>query len=45
MCEAAALTVTRLKRVREGPISLGDLKPGQWRELTAAELAALYETE
>ena len=45
MCEAAALTVTRLKRVREGPISLGDLKPGQWRDLTAAELTALYETE
>lgn len=45
MCEAAALTVTRLKRVREGPISLGDLKPGQWRDLTAAELAALYETK
>ena len=41
MCQAAGLTVTRLKRVREGPISLGDLKPGQWRELTAAELAAL----
>lgn len=44
MCEAAALTVTRLKRIREGPICLGDLKPGQWRDLTAAELAALYET-
>ena len=45
MCQAARLTVTRLKRVREGPVSLGGLKPGQWRDLTAAELAALDETK
>ncbi len=45
MCQAAQLTVTRLKRVREGPVSLGGLKPGQWRDLTAAELAALDETK
>ena len=45
MCGAAGLTVTRLKRVREGPISLGELRPGQWRDLTAEELAALEETK
>ena len=41
MAEAAGLTVTRLKRIAEGPIRLGDLKPGQWRELTEAELRQL----
>jgi 23S rRNA pseudouridine2605 synthase len=33
--------VMRLIRVREGPLSLGDLAAGQWRELTAAEVEAL----
>jgi 23S rRNA pseudouridine2605 synthase len=33
--------VLRLVRVREGPIALGDLKPGEWRELTSAEVRAL----
>lgn len=41
MCDAAGLTVTRLKRVREGSLSLGDLKPGAWRFLTEEELAEL----
>ena len=41
MAEAAGLTVTRLKRVAEGPITLGDLKPGEWRKLTEAELQQL----
>ncbi len=31
----------RLIRVRIGPLALGDLKPGQWRYLTAQEVAAL----
>lgn len=35
--------VRRLIRVREGPISLGDLQPGQWRALTPEEIAALRE--
>lgn len=38
MCEAAGMTVTRLKRIREGSLSLGDLKPGQWRYLTPEEI-------
>ncbi len=41
MAEAAGLTPTRLQRIAEGPISLGDLKPGQWRYLTEAELDKL----
>lgn len=41
MCAAAGLTVTRLKRVREGPLLLGELPVGQWRRLTAAETEAL----
>lgn len=41
MAEAARLTVTRLKRVAEGPLALGDLKPGQWRRLKEAEILAL----
>ena len=43
MCAAAGLTVERLRRVREGAVRLGGLKAGQWRPLTAAELAALQE--
>lgn len=42
MCEAAELKVTRLKRVAEGCLRLGDLAPGKWRELTDEELDQLY---
>ncbi len=41
MAEAAGLKPTRLKRIAEGGLRLGDLKPGQWRVLTAAECEAL----
>lgn len=41
MCAAAGLRVTRLKRVREGRLELGELRPGRWRYLTEAELDAL----
>ncbi len=41
MCEAVGLTVARLKRVSVGPVKLGMLKPGDWRELTAEELRGL----
>ncbi|NDV24680.1 pseudouridine synthase [Desulfovibrio sp. JC022] len=34
-------TILRLKRVRQGRVELGDLKPGEWRELSAKELALL----
>jgi len=35
------LFVMRLKRVRMGPLSLGTLRPGKWRELKGSEIAAL----
>ena len=41
LCERANVTVTRLRRVAEGPVSLGELKPGQWRYLTQDEMEKL----
>lgn len=41
MCAAAGLTVTRLIRVREGGLLLGELKRGEWRTLTKEELELL----
>ncbi len=41
MCEAVGLNVKRLKRTAIGPLKLGMLQPGAWRELTKAEVAAL----
>ncbi len=41
MCRDLGLTVLRLSRTAQGPIRLGDLPPGQARELTKAEVAAL----
>lgn len=41
MCEAVGLEVVRLKRTSVGPLKLGMLKPGTYRELTPAELTAL----
>lgn len=41
MCEAAGLHVTRLIRVAEGPLRLGRMKAGTWRDLTAEELESL----
>jgi 23S rRNA pseudouridine2605 synthase len=44
MCELAGLRVTRLCRVREGCLRLGELRPGQWRPLTGEELRELGVT-
>ena len=41
MCEAAGMHVTRLRRIREGGLVLGELPTGKWRYLTDAEVAAL----
>ena len=41
MTAAIGYPTLRLVRVAVGPIGLGDLSPGQWRELSADELAAL----
>ena len=46
MCALAGLEVRRLKRVREGRLTLGRLRPGEWRPLTAEEIRlALAEGE
>lgn len=42
MCEAAGMTVTRLKRVQEGNLRLGDLPLGKWRYLTEEEKKGLH---
>lgn len=41
MAEAVGHKTLRLKRERLGPLMVGDLRPGEWRYLTGAELAAL----
>ena len=41
MCEAAGCRVTRLRRIAEGNIELGDLRLGTWRYLTEKEIAEL----
>lgn len=41
MCEAVGLEVARLRRISIGPLKLGMLKPGAYRELTAEELRAI----
>lgn len=41
MCEAVSLEVARLKRTAIGPLRLGMLKPGAYRELTSEELRAI----
>ena len=45
MCEAAGMRVTRLKRIREGQLSLADLPLGKWRYLTPAEISQLRSKE
>lgn len=44
MCDIAGLKLTRLKRISEGSIALGELKPGKWRYLTAEELQEIQAT-
>ena len=41
MCQLSGMTVTRLRRIREGSLSLGDLPKGKWRHLTADEVEKL----
>ena len=45
MCAQVGLQVTRLRRISEDALTLGRLKPGQWRYLTDAEVAALKGSE
>jgi pseudouridine synthase len=41
MCAHVGHQVRRLTRVRMGPIRLGDLRPGKWRDLTDGEVSKL----
>ena len=41
MCDRAGMAVTRLKRIQEGKLQLGDLPLGKWRYLTKEEVDAL----
>ena len=41
LCEAAGLETLRLKRCALGQLTLGKLKPGEYRELTPQEVALL----
>ena len=43
MCEAVGHPVTRLVRVRIGPLRDAQLRPGEWRALDLAEVKALSE--
>lgn len=42
MCEAAGMHCTRLRRIKEGNLSLGDLPLGKWRYLTEEEVKNLH---
>jgi 16S rRNA U516 pseudouridylate synthase RsuA-like enzyme len=41
MCETVGHPVRHLHRSRYAGLDLDGLEPGEWRELTAAEVAAL----
>jgi len=41
ICEKVGVNISKLKRISMGPLRLGDLKPGEYRELTSSELRAL----
>ena len=43
LVEAIGHEVTRLLRIAYGPIELGTLQPGEWREISADEARAAFE--
>ena len=43
MCQAAGMHCTRLRRIREGSLKLGDLPLGKWRYLTDEEVKSLRQ--
>ena len=45
MCEGCGLKVTKLVRVSEGPLELGNLKSGEWRYLTDTEVSMILKKE
>jgi pseudouridine synthase len=45
MCETIGHPVARLRRIAIGPLRDPRLKPGEWRELRAHEIASLHVTQ
>jgi len=45
MCQNAGMCVTRLKRIQEGTLTLGELPLGKWRCLTDAEVQSLLHMD
>lgn len=43
MCAMAGMNVTRLIRIQEGPLKLGELECGKWRYLSDDEVTALMK--
>lgn len=43
MCKACGLGVSRLVRIAEGPVILGDLPLGKWRNMTRDEISFLQK--
>jgi 23S rRNA pseudouridine2605 synthase len=44
MMDQHGIEIARLRRTRVGPISLGRMPVGRWRDLSAGEVAGLYES-
>jgi len=44
MTAAVGYPTLRLVRIAIGPITLGELQPGHWRDLTSDEVARIYES-
>ena len=45
MCEQVGLKVRKLKRIRVMSVTLGNLKPGEYRELTGSEIEGLRQAK
>ena len=43
MCRAVGMSVSRLIRIAEGPVTLGDLPSGKWRSMTKDEISFLQD--
>lgn len=41
MCAESGLTILKLRRIKQGPLNIGNLKSGKWRELSDKEASAL----
>lgn len=44
ICADFGWVILKLKRISQGSLQLGSLKPGEWRKLTQKEINALYDS-